>query len=89
LAARTRAVRVGAEEPGKQLRLQPGDFGRAVLARPGQVDVEHDPALLEHDHPGGKNDGLGDVVGHQHRGEPPASPDALEQRLHLDPGQRV
>ena len=44
---------------------------------------------LDHDDAVGERDRLGDVVGDQDRGEALVEPDALQQLLHLDAGQRV
>src|SRR3954465_3343357 len=67
------------------------ELGRAALAGPGRVnhDVMGDPPFLDHQHPVGQRDRLGDIVGHQDRGKALIAPDALQQPLHRDAGQRV
>ena len=46
-------------------------------------------AVADDDHPVGKRDRLGDIVGDENRGKAVLAPDALEQAVHLHPRQRI
>src|SRR3954447_9445994 len=67
------------------------ELGRAAFAGPGRVNhnVMGDAPFLDHQHPVGQRDRLGDIVGHQDRGKALIALDALQQPLHRDAGQRV
>ena len=53
------------------------------------IEVEADLAVLDEDHPVRDSDRFGDVVGHQQHSEAMLLPQALDQLLHLDAGQRI
>ena len=79
------------QHPVEDAFLDGGKRRVALRAGPGQVDalVQRDAPVLDQDHPVGQGHRLLHVVRHQQRGEAVLLPQAFDQAVHLDAGQRV
>src|SRR5215212_9514558 len=80
-----------AEEVVEDAPLDGGKIGVAAMARARRIDrqVEADAPLLDHQNAVGERHRFRDVMGHEHGRKILAQPNALEERLHVDAGERV
>jgi hypothetical protein len=83
-------LRTGAQHPVQDAPLQCGE-GRVVHARPRQVHafIEGDAAVLDQDHTVGQRHGFLHVVRDQQGREAMALPQAFDQPVHPDAGERI
>jgi len=61
----------------------------AARTRQLHIEVECDAALIDDDDAIGERHGLGNIMRDEHGGEFLLAPDALQQKLHFDAGERV
>src|SRR3954447_10460464 len=80
-----------AEEVVEDAALDGGEIGVAPAPWARRIDrqVEADAAVLDHEDAVGERHRLRDVVGDEHGREPLQQPNALQEGLHVDAGQRV
>ena len=75
------------EDPAYELGS--GWVTAAARARQVNSDIHHNPPLLQQKNPVGQRNSLTDIVRYHDGGEALILPHVLDQRLHLDPGQRI
>lgn len=75
----------------EDLAFQPRQFRRAMAsgAFERDIEIERDLAMVDDDDAIGQCHGFRDIMGDQHGGKCLLQPDALEQLLHFDAGERI